>query len=63
MKGQRVGALGKFHDDRPRALGRVVVGELRAQTPSLNSDEGIEMRVEVGRAPEYLSRDLIFLQR
>src|SRR5438309_6394832 len=62
MEGNNVGSSGKVHDNRVIGSVRCIVfGELRAQSPGLHSDHGIELRIEVVGATEDLCRNLILL--
>jgi len=40
----------------------VVFGQLHAQASSLHPDGGVALRIEIGRPPEYLGRDLVLLE-
>jgi hypothetical protein len=62
VKGENVGALGEFHDNGVlKSIRAVVFGELGAQASSLDTNHGVELRIEIGGASEDLGRDLEFL--
>ena len=64
VEGDNVGAARKLDDDGIRfAVGIVVLGELDSETPGLDPDHGVQLRIEVSRAPENLGRNLILLDR
>jgi hypothetical protein len=42
---------------------RVILCQLHSETPSLNANCGIALRIESGRATQYLGCDLILLER
>src|ERR1700688_564138 len=64
MKGKHISALGKFHDDGIfETIRAVVLGELGAQAPRLDTNHGVELRVEICGASEDLGRDLELFDR
>lgn len=63
MENQNIGALGKFHPDGIIDSGvGVVLGEFGTQTTGLDTDHGVQLRIEVRLTPKYFSGDLVFLQ-
>ena len=59
---QDVGTFREFNEDGILSpIGVVVFSQLRTKPPRLNADHGIYLRVEVCRASEDLSRNLVFL--
>ena len=64
MKRQRVSPFGQFHQDRILgALVRIVFGDFGAQTSGLDTNQRIQLRIEISGTPENFRRNLIFLQR
>src|SRR5580704_3999764 len=61
MKGKHISALGEFHDDGVfESIRAVILGQLGAQAPGLDTNHRVELRVEIGGASEDLGRDLEF---
>src|SRR5947207_2633652 len=64
MERQTVSSLWQFNENRIfSAFRSVVLGEFGTQTPCLHTNQGVQMRIKTGGAPEDLGRNLIFLQR
>ena len=64
MKREAVRAFGQLHDGLIfSAFGGVVLSELGAEPPCLDSHHGIYVGIEVLLAPEDFRRDLILLGR
>jgi hypothetical protein len=64
MKGERVRAVWDLDDDAVAgALVVVVVEQLQAKAPSLDTNRRISLRIEVIGTAEDLGGNLIFLQR
>src|SRR5712664_1541057 len=64
MKGKNVGASGQFHNDWiVRAFGFIVFCQPGTQAAGLHTDNGIQLRIEVGGTGKDLCCNLIFLQR
>jgi hypothetical protein len=63
LKSQHIGALGNFHKDWiVDALMCVVFRQFDPQTPGLDPDSGITLRIESQRSAKNLSGDLILLE-
>jgi hypothetical protein len=64
LERQTVGTLRDFDQDRVvGAFVRVILCQLHSETPSLNANGGIALRIESGWAAQYLGCDLILLKR
>ena len=64
MKRKDVGALWEFYNDKIfKAVRAVVFGELGAESPGLDADHRIELRVEIGGSCENLGGNLEFFNR
>src|SRR5258708_29177150 len=64
VKGKNVGASGQFHNDWiGRAFGFIVFCQPGTQAAGLHTDNGIQLRIEVGGTTKDLRCNLIFLQR
>jgi len=62
MKGKQIGSLRELHyDGVPEAVRVVVLGELGAEAPGLDTDHGIELRIEIGGSTKYFGRNLELL--
>src|SRR5580704_11637236 len=62
MEGKDICALRQFHDNRILSpVARVVFRQLHPEAASLHPHHGVQLRVEVCRAPKNLRRNLIFL--
>lgn len=62
MKGEGIVALGEFDEELILGtFGRVVLGQFRPETPSLDAHHGVHMRVEVLLPAEDFGRNLILL--
>jgi hypothetical protein len=63
METQGVAPIGHFNDDGVRQhFVAVIVEQLKSQPPSLNSNGGISLWIEVARPAENFCGNLIFLQ-
>jgi len=64
LERQTVGTLRDFDQDRVvGAFVRVILCQLHSETPSLNANCGIALRIESSRATQYFGRNLVFLKR
>ena len=59
MKGKQISSLRELHHDGVREPVRVVIlGELGAEAPGLDTDHGIKLRIEIGGSAKHFGRNL-----
>lgn len=62
MKGKQIGSLRELHRNGvPKPVRVVILGELGAETPGLDTDHGIELRIEIGGSAKHFGRNLELL--
>lgn len=59
MEGKQISSLGELHQNGiPEPGGVVILGELGAEAPCLDTDHGIELRIEIGGSAKHFGRNL-----
>jgi len=59
MEGKQIGSLRELHHNGvAEPIGIVIIGKLGAQASSLDTDHGIELRIEIGGPAKYFGRNL-----
>jgi hypothetical protein len=62
VEGDGVASFGKFDDDLVGGpFGAVILGQLGSEAAGLNTDHGVQLRIEVRLATKDFSGDLVFL--
>ena len=63
MENQNIGAFRELHPDGVIDSSRgVMFRELGTQSPGLDADHRVQLRVEIRLTPKYFSSNLVFLQ-